>query len=75
MTLTPEEAHTLSELLVIGCQMSNICFNVQQKRSVSDHDAQCIERVRARWDAIPKGRIIRKLDDWWPGFDPIALGS
>lgn len=46
----------------IGSQMSNICYNLRQRKALTDQDRDTMGELVREWDAIPRSvAIVRNM--------------
>lgn len=44
----------IAELRTVGAQMSNVCFNLQQRQTSDPHERQLMRSLRQEWDRIER---------------------
>lgn len=71
-----EQAELVQALIVVGCRMSNICFNLSQNDQIQESVRETLKEFQLEWDAAKDAadNAIVTLDKLEPAFDPIELG-
>jgi hypothetical protein len=55
------ERERASELIRVGKQMSNVCFNLSQREAVDEYTCETMDDLRRRWDAA-RAKVVEDHD-------------